>query len=83
MSVATLTVLALRASIEQVGTHLLCLLSFLSSYLSNTKTFTLATFQAKKKRYKLYLFIAFSYPYLVVLGALCFTTILVSGMTGQ
>lgn len=36
MSVATLTVLALRASIEQVGTHLLCLLivSF-SFYLPN------------------------------------------------
>lgn len=29
MSVATLTVLALRASIEQVGTHLLCLLPYL------------------------------------------------------
>ena len=36
MSVATLTVLALRASTEQVGTHLLCLLivSF-SFYLPN------------------------------------------------
>lgn len=36
LSVATLTVLALRASIEQVGTHLLCLLivSF-SFYLPN------------------------------------------------
>ena len=61
--------LSQQAEISQAGTRLLCLLSFLFSYLSNTKTFTLATKTQRKKRYKLYPFIASVSSYSVVPGA--------------